>query len=252
LLAMLHAAKEIIWWIHLFEKLGFSPDHDIVIHNDNLQTIRLLTFEVARVDTKLRHVNIAQCWLRQVGQNGDLKVAYLPTAHMTADGITKILPPQKHHHFLRQLGLCDTKGLIDWPAWSRRMTFLSSFRIVPNAALLDISLWTFFPYDPDPAFTFFLAFPYEFRWAYSEYVGSLEYCLVKGLFWWGIFMHTWDHHSLMRAITRHHHLIGSPYCWVLPHHLRNRFTPLTFLMCVHFIEWPPFATRDFIKSPLSP
>lgn len=113
LLAMLHAAKEIIWWVHLFAKLGFSPGHDTVVHNDNLQTIRLLTSEVARVDTKLRHVDIEQCWLRQAVQNGDLKVAYLPTAEMIADGMTKILPPQKHHHFLKQLGLVDVQELVD-------------------------------------------------------------------------------------------------------------------------------------------
>jgi hypothetical protein len=110
---MLHAAKEVIWWIHFFPKLGFSSGHDIVINNDSLQTIRLLTSEVARVDTKLRHVDIAQCWLRQAVPQGDLNVAYLPTASMTADGMTKILPPQKHHHFLKQLGRCDAKGIID-------------------------------------------------------------------------------------------------------------------------------------------
>jgi hypothetical protein len=84
-----------------------------MIKNDNLQTIRLLTSEVARVDTKLRHVDIAQCWLRQMVQNGGLKVTYLPTAEMTADGMTKILPPQKHEHFLGLLRMCNVREMIE-------------------------------------------------------------------------------------------------------------------------------------------
>jgi hypothetical protein len=65
LLAMLHADKEFIWWIHLFEKLRFNLDQKMIIYNDNLQIIRLLTSEIAKVNIKLRHVDIAQCWLRQ-------------------------------------------------------------------------------------------------------------------------------------------------------------------------------------------
>jgi hypothetical protein len=42
-----------------------------------------------------------------------LNVEYLPTAQMTADGMTKILPPQKHKEFIKQLGLVDTKHLVE-------------------------------------------------------------------------------------------------------------------------------------------
>ena len=59
LLSMLHAGKELIWWIHLFEKLQFNPDQDIVIYNDNLQIIHILTSEMGKTDTKLRHIDVA-------------------------------------------------------------------------------------------------------------------------------------------------------------------------------------------------
>ncbi len=36
LLAMLHAGKEFMWWIHLFEKLRFDSDQKMIIYNDNL------------------------------------------------------------------------------------------------------------------------------------------------------------------------------------------------------------------------
>jgi hypothetical protein len=113
LLALLHGAKEYIWWIHLFKKLKFDPDQDLIIYGDNLQTIRLMKSEIARIDTKLRHIDVAQCWLREMVQNGHLHVEYLPTAKMVADGLTKLLPPQKHKEFVRHLGLVDVQGLIE-------------------------------------------------------------------------------------------------------------------------------------------
>ena len=93
LLSMLYAGKELMWWIYLFEKVQFNPDQDIVIYNDNLQTIRILTSEMGKTDTKLRHIDIAQCWLTQSVQRGELCVDYVPTNQMVADGLTKILPP---------------------------------------------------------------------------------------------------------------------------------------------------------------
>jgi hypothetical protein len=82
LLAMLHADKEFIWWIHLFEKLRFNSDQKMIIYNDNLQIIRLLTSEIAKMNIKLRHVDIAQCWLRQSVQQEKIDVNYLFTVHM--------------------------------------------------------------------------------------------------------------------------------------------------------------------------
>jgi hypothetical protein len=112
LLAMLHAGKEFIWWIHLFEKLRFNSDQNMIIYNDNLQIIRLLTSKIAKMNIKLRHVDIAQCWLRQSVQQGKIGVGYLPTAHMMADGMIKLLLSQRHKQFIQQLRLMDVKSLM--------------------------------------------------------------------------------------------------------------------------------------------
>ncbi len=64
LLSMLHADKKFISWIHLFQKFKFDSNQKIMIYNDNLQTIRLFISEIFNIETKLRHVDIAQCWLR--------------------------------------------------------------------------------------------------------------------------------------------------------------------------------------------
>jgi hypothetical protein len=65
LLSMLHADKKLIWWIHLFQKLKFDSNQKIMIYNDNLQIIRFFISKILKTETKLRHVDIAQCWLRQ-------------------------------------------------------------------------------------------------------------------------------------------------------------------------------------------
>lgn len=101
LLSLLHASKELIWWKNMFQKLNFKTGQQLTICNDNLQTIRLLNSEIPRMETRLRHVDISQCWLRQEVQLGTIHVDYIPAARMVADGLTKVLPPQKHAVFVQ-------------------------------------------------------------------------------------------------------------------------------------------------------
>ncbi len=72
-----------------------------------MQTIRILTKEAIKLDSKLRHVDIHRHWLRQEIQNGRIALRWLPTAEMPADGLTKALPTQKHAIFVQQLNLVD-------------------------------------------------------------------------------------------------------------------------------------------------
>jgi hypothetical protein len=109
---MLHVDKKLIWWIHLFQKLKFDSNQKIVIYNDNLQIIRFLISKILKTETKLRHVDIAQCWLRQSVQSDYLSVNYLSIAKMITNELTKILSSQKHREFINQLRLVDVKHLI--------------------------------------------------------------------------------------------------------------------------------------------
>ncbi len=113
LLIMLHVDKKFIWWLNLFKKIEFSSDHQMTLYNNNLQTIRLLISKIAKVDTKLRHVDVAQCWLREFVQRDILKMNYLLTTKMTTDEMTKILSSQKHKKFIKQLSLMNIKHLIE-------------------------------------------------------------------------------------------------------------------------------------------
>jgi hypothetical protein len=112
LFSMLHADKKLIWWIHFFQKLKFDSNQKIMIYNDNLQTIRLFISKILKIEIKLRHVDIAQCWLRQSVQSDYFSMNYLSIAKMIANELTKILSSQKHRQFINQLRLVDAEFLI--------------------------------------------------------------------------------------------------------------------------------------------
>lgn len=107
LLALSTASREVIWWRRFFDSIRFDTQQSIKIHCDNMQTIRLLTKEGVKLDSKLRHVDIHRHWLRQEIQQGRIALEWKPTAEMPADGLTKPLPTQKHAAFVQQLNLVD-------------------------------------------------------------------------------------------------------------------------------------------------
>ncbi len=111
-LSMLHVDIKFIWWIHFFQKLKFDSNQKIMIYNDNLQTIRFLISEILKIETKFRHVDIAQCWLKQSIQSDYFSVNYLFIAKMITNELTKILSSQKHREFINQLKLVDVEFLI--------------------------------------------------------------------------------------------------------------------------------------------
>ncbi len=112
LLSMLHVDKKLIWWIHLFQKLKFDSNQKIMIYNDNLQIIRFFISKILKTETKLQHVDIAQCWLKQSVQNDYFSMNYLFIAKMITNELTKILSSQKHREFINQLRLVDAEFLI--------------------------------------------------------------------------------------------------------------------------------------------
>ncbi len=108
LLALSQAAKESIYVSRLLCELSIGlDDHTIEIHCDNQQTIGLVNKEIATLQTRLRHVDIHNHWLRQEADAKRIRVIYKPTNDMIADGLTKSLPRGKWPGFLSQIGMQD-------------------------------------------------------------------------------------------------------------------------------------------------
>jgi hypothetical protein len=108
LLALSQVAKEAMFTTRLLSELNFQlPQSTITIQCDNTQTIRLVTQEISKLQTKLRHVDIHNHWLRQEISSGKITVKHVQSAEMIADGFTKVLPPNKWNNFLQQVGLVE-------------------------------------------------------------------------------------------------------------------------------------------------
>ncbi|XP_044715979.1 uncharacterized protein HRG_10153 [Hirsutella rhossiliensis] len=74
LLAFTHTAKETLSLLRLFKQIDLELDNDPVIECDNTQTIRLITADVPRIKTALKHVDIHNAWARQTFQEGHFEV----------------------------------------------------------------------------------------------------------------------------------------------------------------------------------
>jgi hypothetical protein len=108
LLALSQTAKEALYVSRLIKELSVRLDDQYIrIQCDNKQTIRLVTAETALLQTKLRHVDIHNHWLRQEVSTGRIAVEYTPSQEMLADGLTKALQNNAFDAFVQQLGLVD-------------------------------------------------------------------------------------------------------------------------------------------------
>jgi hypothetical protein len=82
-------------------------DNHINVWCDNIQSIQLVNTEITTLQTKLRHVDIHNHWLREVIAQGRIKVDYTPTHDMIANGLTKALTGKAFEAFQDQVGLKD-------------------------------------------------------------------------------------------------------------------------------------------------
>jgi len=92
LLSLSIAAVEIIWWQRFFKAVGLSLKRDFTLLCDNMQTIQLLRQDTPKLNTKLRHIDVHQHWLRQEVQDKKINVQWVPIDKMPTNGLTKILP----------------------------------------------------------------------------------------------------------------------------------------------------------------
>lgn len=105
LLALTATGKEGMATVRFFVGIRLDLGRVLTIKCDNRQTIRLVSTDIPRLQTALRHVDIHTCWARQEVQRQAFKVEYLQTTEMVADGLTKALPKYKFQRFVQQLGL---------------------------------------------------------------------------------------------------------------------------------------------------
>ena len=97
------AASEAVWIRGLLEDLGLFPNGPTTLNADNQGAIRLASNPENHRRTK--HINVRYHYVRELVENGVVKINYIPTKDMLADALTKPLGPLKFRPLLRQMGL---------------------------------------------------------------------------------------------------------------------------------------------------
>ena len=110
LLVLSQTAREAMYLARLFKAMKYRQSEPLTILCDNLQTIQLITEDDVKLSIRLRHVDIHNHWLRQGHKNGKIRLQWVPTAEMPADGLTKALSRQKHKRFVQISRLVDIAG----------------------------------------------------------------------------------------------------------------------------------------------
>jgi hypothetical protein len=110
--ALAHTVQWILWWGRFFSSIHLDLEEDPTVYCDNLQAVGLMIKDSPKLVTKLKHVDIHQHWLREVAAEGTVKIEWIQTSDMAADGLTKSLTIQQHAHYVNQLNMVDIRGRI--------------------------------------------------------------------------------------------------------------------------------------------
>ena len=101
------AIREATWLKNLLDELLY-PINYILIKGDNISTINLAHNPEYHQRTK--HTALRYYYVRQEIEKGTIKVEYIPTTEMPADGLTKPLPNTKFQQFIQLINL-TTKNI---------------------------------------------------------------------------------------------------------------------------------------------
>jgi transposase InsO family protein len=102
-MAVSSAAREAMWLRQLMTDLRMPVQLPITLYSDNQGGIALTKNPVLHQRTK--HVDIKHHYIRELVEAGTVNLAYVSTADMVADVLTKALPREKHEQCCRGLGV---------------------------------------------------------------------------------------------------------------------------------------------------
>ena len=104
-MAMTLAAKEALWLSRFFTEIGCTGKdlETVTIHADNQGAIALAKNPEHHARTK--HIDVQYHFIREHVEANRIKLNYLSTHDMAADGLTKPLLRQKFQEFVNMLGM---------------------------------------------------------------------------------------------------------------------------------------------------
>lgn len=89
LIAFSTTLEEVLWTVELLNELGFKQG-PVEIEQDNSSTMRLIEKGPSSTG-RTKWINIKHFWVSEHLDNGDIKLKYVPSLDLIADGLTKPL-----------------------------------------------------------------------------------------------------------------------------------------------------------------
>lgn len=102
-MALSSAVKECIWLRLLLKELGFPQNTASIIREDNQGCIALASNP--KFHERSKHIDVRHHFIRENIANATVKLQYLESEKMPADGLTKALSSAKHEQFIKVIGL---------------------------------------------------------------------------------------------------------------------------------------------------
>lgn len=106
--ALGEAGKEAIWLGRLLMELGETHSESSIIYSDNRGAMALA--ENPEFHRRTKHIDVRYHWIREKVEEGVIKVKWVPSAEMHADGLTKALGTVAFRRFLTMIGVQNTSG----------------------------------------------------------------------------------------------------------------------------------------------
>ncbi len=103
-MALVETRKEVVWFARFLAELGYrKKDAPVLLHADNQDSIDLSKNPEFHKRTK--YIEIKWHWIGEVGESGRIKVEYISTKEMIADGLPKPLSGLLFKAFNNMMGM---------------------------------------------------------------------------------------------------------------------------------------------------
>lgn len=102
-IALGHAAREAVWIRRFINELGQETVEEVILHGDNEVNIALTRNAESQHRTK--HIDVQHHYIRELVNEKELTIRWVPGSEMLADGMTKELPNEIFRKHRSMLGM---------------------------------------------------------------------------------------------------------------------------------------------------
>lgn len=102
-IALGRAAREAVWIRRFVNELEIEVTERLTLHGDNEMSIALT--KNAESQRRTKHIDVQHHYIRELIEEGELIVSWIPSSEMLADGMTKALPTETFRNHRALLGM---------------------------------------------------------------------------------------------------------------------------------------------------